>query len=86
MRINPVQLQLNFQPAAAAGKRTERLTVTASTDFKGLVDALCRVTGETISELGHRYFVNGLRDDIGNLFLAEPHLDKRLVDLFNKKI
>jgi hypothetical protein len=80
----PIQLMLDFQPRIASGKRTERLTVTCSSDFKGFVDMICRLTGESVSEIGHRYFLHGIKEDVGRIFMAEPHLDKRLSDLLHK--
>ena len=82
----PLQLQLNFQsPQLSIGKRTERLTVTCSAELKNIVETICRMTGETVSEAGHRYFLAGLKDDIGRIFMAEPHLDKTLSNLIAKK-
>lgn len=80
----PFQLKLDFTPRVAAGKRTERITVTCSSEFKRLVDLICSFSGESVSELGHRYFLNGVRDDIGRFFISEPHIDKTLREVLSR--
>ena len=78
-------MKLDFSPTPLmTGKKTERITVTCSSDFKGLVDMICRFTGQSVSEIGHRYFIAGIQGDLGTLFMAEPHLDKKLTDLIKK--
>lgn len=79
------QLSINFSPPHLAGKKTERLTITCSNEFKQVVDMVCRLTGQSISELGQRYFIDGIKNDLGTIFMAEPHLDKKLSDLITKK-
>lgn len=76
-----LQMNIDFTPKAAQGKRTERLTVTCSSEFKAIVDLIGRMTGETVSEMGHRYFIQGIQGDLGRRFMAEPHLDKSLRSL-----
>jgi hypothetical protein len=83
--MRAIQLDLPFQPRIAAGKRDKRITIACSDDFKTFVSSICRLTGENESELGHRYFLQGIKDDIGRIFMAEPHLDKKLSELLHKK-
>ncbi len=81
-----LQLKLDFgRPRIMAGKRSQRLTVTCSDEFREVVDLVCKMTDETISELGFRYFLDGIRGDLGRLFMAEPHLDQTLTELIRKK-
>ena len=76
------QLKLDFsKPRIVQGKKTERLTITCSTEFKSVVDLLCRLTGQSVSELGQRYFIAGMQNDLGNVFMAEPFLEKKLSSL-----
>ena len=84
--MNPYQMQIDFTPRVAAGKKTARLTLTCSDSLKTFVDTICNVTGENASELLHRYTLQGLKDDIGRIFMAEPHIDKKLSELLHKKI
>ena len=82
----PTQLSIPFGASPImSGKKTERLTITCSTEFKSLVDLVCKFTGQSVSEIGHRYFIEGIKGDLGNMFMAEPHLDKKLSDILSKK-
>jgi len=79
------QLPLSFGPSPLThGKKTERLTITCSSEFKQIVDTICRLTGESVSEAGQRWFLEGIKSDLGAVFAAEPHLDKRLSQLLAK--
>jgi hypothetical protein len=80
-----LQLNLDFsKPRIAQGKKTERITITCSTEFKSVVDLICRLTGSSPSEIGQRYFISGMQTDLGNVFMAEPHLEKTLAQLMRK--
>ena len=80
-----MQMSFNFAPRITTGKRTERLTITCSHEFKQFVEQICKITNESISEIGQRYFIEGIRDDVGNIFMSEPHLSKPLSELLHKK-
>ena len=67
------------------GKKTERITITCSGEYKDFVDLFCRVRGATVSEICHRYILEGMRADLATLFMAQPHLDKSLRDILEKK-
>lgn len=76
------QLKLDFSsPRIIQGKKTQRLTITCSDEFKSVVDLLCRLTGQSVSEIGQRYFLSGMQNDLGNVFMAEPFLERKLHDL-----
>jgi len=81
-----MQLKIDFSPPIATGKKTERITVTCSSEFKSIVDLISRLSGQSVSELGQRYFISGIQNDLGTFFMAEPHLDKKLSQLITKKI
>ena len=68
------------------GKKTERITITCSSEYKDFVDLFCRVRGSTVSEICHHYILEGMRADLATLFMAQPHLDKSLRDILEKKI
>ena len=78
------QLKLDFTPRHLSGKKTQRLTITCSDEFKSVVDLICRLTNQSVSELGQRYFIDGIKNDLGAVFMAEPHLDKKLSQLITK--
>lgn len=81
------QLKIDFSPRPLAddpGKKTDRITVTCSSEYKEFVDLFCRVRGISTSELCHRYILEGMRGDLANLFMAQPHLDKKLKDILKK--
>lgn len=81
------QLKLNFSTKPLindAGKKTERITFTCSTEYKEFLDLFCKATGNNISELCHRYMLDGMRNDLASLFIAQPHLDTSLRDLLKK--
>ena len=78
------QLSLPLGSPILSGKKTERITMTCSSEFKSLVDLICKLTGQSVSEIGFRYFIEGIKGDLGNMFMAEPHLDKKLSDIISK--
>lgn len=77
------QLRFTLLPICT-GKKTQRLTVTCSREFEGVVQQFANLTNTSVSELGHRYFIEGMQRDLGKLFMAEPHLDKTLRSLIPK--
>lgn len=79
------QLSLDFsKPRIAQGKKTERVTITCSSEFKQVIDLVCRISDVSISELGQRYFLRGIQNDLGTIFMAEPHLEKTLGQLLRR--
>ena len=79
-----MQLNLDFQPRISSGKKTERITITCSDEFKTLVNLISKLTNTDVSVMGHRYFIEGMQRDIGNVFMAEPHVEKSLRDILSK--
>jgi hypothetical protein len=81
------QLKLDFNRNRSmrdAGKKTERITFTCSPEYKDFLDLFCKATGNTLSELCHRYMLDGMRNDLANIFITQPHLDTSLRDLLKK--
>lgn len=83
------QLKLDFSARHPLipdpGKKTERLTFTCSSEYKEFFDLFCRVQGSNISELCHRYILDGMKADLANMFMAQPHLDSTLTEILKKK-
>ena len=77
-----MQLTLDFdRPKFDVGKKTERLTITCSTDFKDFVTRLANMQNTTPAELLYKYALEGMRDDMAKVFMPFPHLDKTLRDI-----
>jgi len=78
------QMQLSFNNTVSSGKKDQRITITCSEKFKELVDFISNLTDSTASEMGQRYFLDGMMKDLGQMFMAEPHLEKSLREILNK--
>lgn len=78
-------MQLNFDFSRRIpppeGKKTERLTVPCSTEFKEFLQKLAAMQQVTVAELLYRYALDGMREDLSKVFLTFPHLDKKLRDV-----
>lgn len=70
------QMTLDFSRRITNGKRTERITVSSSEEFRTILDMVAERFGETRAELAFRYILEGLQRDIGKVFMAELHSDK----------
>ena len=70
------QLTLDFSRRLIAGKRTERITVTSSEEFRDLLDMLATRLNATRSELAFQYIVEGMQRDLGKVFMTELHSNK----------
>ena len=80
------QLNLSFdKPIISNGKKDQRITITCSERFKELVDFIASLTNSSPSEMGQKYFLEGMMKDIGNMFMAEPHLEKTLRQILNNQ-
>jgi len=66
------------------GKKQHRLTCTCSQEFKEFVEKVARLRKTTVSELIYEYVLQGMKDDIANIFLPAPHLDKSLREILSK--
>lgn len=82
--MSPAQLNLDlsapykkFDP----GKKTERISFTASADMKEFLDKFSQKRNMTVSELCQRYVIEGLQGDIGKTLLIEINSHKTLNDL-----
>lgn len=81
------QLTLDFsRPALSvdSGKKTERITFTASSDLKEFLTTFSIKQNIPISELCQKYVIDGLQRDLGNMLLVQANGDKRLGDLLRR--
>lgn len=83
--MSQVQLSLDFTPRVDTSKKTQRITVTCSDEFKEFFDKFCNSRGLSPSQLGYHYILEGMKNDLGNMFFAQPHLDESLRELLQKK-
>lgn len=78
----PSQLTLQFGPSPlTSGKKLSRIPVACSDEFKAFVQQMAHLQGSDVSTICHRYILEGMQRDLGTVFMAEPHADKRLRDL-----
>lgn len=81
----PKQLKLDFSiKPILDGKKNERLSIPCSSEFIKFLDLLSSMYGKTRAELGHRFILEGMQQALGNAFMSEPYLDKKLSDLMGK--
>lgn len=79
------QLSLDFsKQKIVSGKKTSRIPIACSEEFKSLVDLVAHLLDSSTSEISHRYILEGIQRDIGNIFMTEPHLDKSLRQIVSK--
>jgi len=73
------QLRLDFSAKPImAGKKTQRIAIPCSDEFLRFLDLLASITGRTRAELAFDFVLRGMQQMIGNVFMAEPHLEKSL--------
>jgi len=75
--MDKLKIDISTRPTDT-GLLTETITIPCSKQFKELVDLVCKLTDQEISELGHRYLLEGMTRDIKDIFSVEPYLDKSL--------
>lgn len=84
-----MQINLDFSPNPInnidPAKKSERIAVACSTEFKDFFQMFCKITHTNESELGYRYILDGMKNDLANIFIAQPHLDKSLADILRKR-
>lgn len=80
-----LKLPLN-KTSISTGKKDQRITITCSEKFKELVDFIAKLTDANPSELGQRYFLEGMMKDMGQMFMTEPHLEKTLREILQKNL
>ena len=82
--MDQLSIPLN-KPSISTGKKDQNITIRCSEKFKELVDFIAKLLDSNASELGQRYFLQGMTQDIGQMFIAEPNLDKTLREILEKK-
>jgi len=76
------QLTLDFSAKPIiSGKKRQRLAIPCSDEFLAILDILSAKFGTTRAELAFSYVLDGMQKSLGNAFMAEPHLDKKLSDI-----
>ena len=64
-----------------SGKKTERITFTASDDLAEMLRKLCSIMGTSVSEYCHTRVIECASRDIGEILLIQAKKDKPLKDL-----
>ena len=69
-----MQLNLDFTRSLPiiTGKKTERLPIACSEEFKQTLSMVANLLGQSPSQLAHRYVVEGMIKDLGNIMLSQP--------------
>ena len=81
---NQVSIDFSRPKRRDDGKKMERIPVACSSDLKEFVARMATIQGSTVSEIAHRYIVEGMKNDLANIFLPEPHMNKSLRDVLSK--
>ena len=81
--MDKLKIDISTRPIDT-GPLTETITIPCSKKFKELVDLVCKLIDREISELGHRYLLEGMTRDIKNVFSVEPYLDKSLREVLKR--
>jgi len=80
------QLKLDFSTKPIiSGKKRNRLSIPCSDEFLIILEKLAEMSGTSRAELGFKFVLEGMQKTLGNVFMAEPHLDKTLRDLLEKR-
>ena len=82
-KMDNLKIDISTRPIDT-GPLTETITIPCSKQFKELVELVCKLTDREISELGHRYLVEGMTRDIKDVFSMEPYLDKPLREILKR--
>jgi hypothetical protein len=81
------QLKLDFSRTLTFidnGKKTERITFTASSDLKEFLTTFSIKQNISISELIQRYVIEGLQRDLGTMLLIQANKEKTLESLLKR--
>lgn len=70
--------------AIDTGPLTEIITIRCSKKFMELINLVCKLTDREVSELGHRYLLQGMTRDIKDIFSMEPYLDRTLREVLKR--
>jgi len=80
------QMKLNFEARPiVSGKKNQRLAIPCSDEFMSFMDLLSNMVGKSRAELAFEFVLEGMQRTLGNVFMAEPHMDKKLRDLLEKR-
>lgn len=80
-----MQVNLDFsRPQIQETKKEQLVHARVSPELKEFIELMARVKGMGSSPLIHRYIVEGLKNDLADKFMPEPHLDKTLRELLAK--
>jgi len=78
-------LKLDFSAKPiVAGKKRQRLSIPCSDEFLAFLEKLSTLVGKTRAELAFDFVLEGMQKTLGNVFMAEPYIDKKLRDLLEK--
>ena len=81
------QMNLDFsRPAISVdtGKKTERITFTASSDLREFLNTFSIKQNTSISELCQKYIIDGLQRELGSMLLIQANAEKSLIDLLRR--
>lgn len=79
------QLKLDFSTRPiVAGKKRQRLAIPCSDEFLAFIDMLSNMVGKSRAELAFDFVLEGMQRTLGNVFMAEPRVDKKLRDLLER--
>lgn len=73
-----MQFKMDFSPKqipADFGKKIDRIPVSCSPEFKELFQLFVKYTqSESDSQLGFRYLVEGMQNDLSTVFIKNPEI------------
>ena len=78
-------MKIDISTGINTGPLTEIITIPCSKRFKELVDFVSRLIDKEISELGHKWILEGMARDIKDIFSMEPYLDKSLREILKSR-
>jgi hypothetical protein len=79
------QLKLDFtSKPIISGKKNQRLAIPCSDEFMEFMDLLSNMVGKSRAELAFDFVLEGMQRALGNVFMAEPRMDKKLRDLLSQ--
>ena len=79
-----MKLDFSIRPIVS-GKKLMRLAIPCSEEYLKALDLLAGMVGETRATLAHKFVLEGMQKTLGVVFMAEPHQDKKLRELLEKR-
>jgi uncharacterized protein (DUF2164 family) len=82
-----MQLKLDFSSTPKLvdeGKKTERITFTASSDLKLLLEFVARRLGKDTSMVCREFVSQGIKDSIGDILLTQSNLNLTIGELLKR--